>query len=71
MKLSVTVYSNAKVPNVATTFSKTYKGRILENEENEFSKVNFGYSFSRYIQEIERRLGDLGIKGKEWAKIKV
>ena len=47
MKLSVTVYSNAKVPNVATTFSKTYKGRILENEENEFNKVNFGYSFSR------------------------
>lgn len=29
MKLSVTVYKSAKVPNVATVFSKTYKGRIL------------------------------------------
>ena len=30
MKLSVTVYNSANVPNVATVFSKTYSGRILE-----------------------------------------
>lgn len=29
MKLSVTVYKRAKVPNVATVFSNTYSGRIL------------------------------------------
>lgn len=31
MKLSVTVYKSANVPKVATTFSNTYKGRILRN----------------------------------------
>lgn len=29
MKPSVTVYSSANVPNVATVFSKMYSGRIL------------------------------------------
>jgi hypothetical protein len=29
MKLSVTVYNSANVPNVATVFSNTYSGRIL------------------------------------------
>lgn len=31
MKVSVIVYSNANVPNVAVVFSNTYKGRILRD----------------------------------------